>query len=106
MRTALFQNFKRKMSEAAIERCSPEVDALSTPPKKSTPSEENLNDYATVLLKPTLENLRCIHIPGDVFQRSGAHLEPSLTSTMELFCQSKPSAILPKALHLRCFIRS
>ena len=31
MRPALFQNFKRKMSEAAIERCSPEVDALSTP---------------------------------------------------------------------------
>ena len=31
MRTVLFQNFKKKMSEAAIGRCLPEIDALLTP---------------------------------------------------------------------------
>ena len=31
MRTVLFQNFKSKMSEAAIGRCLPEIDALLTP---------------------------------------------------------------------------
>ena len=31
MRTVFFQNFKTKVSEAAIGRCSPEIDALPTP---------------------------------------------------------------------------
>ena len=31
MRIVLFQNFKRKMSEAAIWRCLPEIDALPNP---------------------------------------------------------------------------
>ena len=31
MRIVLFQIFKRKMSEAAIRRCSPEIDAPPTP---------------------------------------------------------------------------
>ena len=31
MRTVLFQNLKRKMLEAAIGRCPPEIDALPTP---------------------------------------------------------------------------
>ena len=30
MTTGLFQNFKRKMLEAAIERCPPDIDALPT----------------------------------------------------------------------------
>ena len=30
MRIVLFQNFKRKMLEAAIGKCSPEIDALPT----------------------------------------------------------------------------
>ena len=31
MRTVLFQNFERKMLEAAIGKCSPEINALPTP---------------------------------------------------------------------------
>ena len=31
MRTVLFQNFKRKMLEAAIGKCLPEIGALLTP---------------------------------------------------------------------------
>ena len=31
MRTVLFQNFKRKMLEAAIGKCPPEINALPTP---------------------------------------------------------------------------
>ena len=31
MRTVLFQNFKRNMLEAAIGKCSPEIDALPIP---------------------------------------------------------------------------
>ena len=31
MRTVLFQDFKMKMSEADIKRCSSEIDAISTP---------------------------------------------------------------------------
>ena len=58
---------------------------------KCTPSKENFNDYAKIPVAPILYRKTT----------PGTYLEPSHTSTMELFCKKKPSAIFSKALYPR-----
>ena len=60
--------------------------------KRSTPSEENFNDYAKILITPILYKRTTTE----------AYLEPGRTSTMELFLQKKPSAAFSKMLYRRC----
>ena len=60
--------------------------------KKSTPSEENFNGYAKILITRILYRRKT----------PDAYLEPSRASTVELFCKEKPSAIFSKTLYPRC----
>ena len=45
-----FQNFKRKMSEAAIRKCVPEIDALPNP----------ISDFGNKLMKGTKRFCKCL----------------------------------------------
>ena len=60
--------------------------------KKSIPSEENFNGHAKILITHILHR----RITPE------AYLEPSRTSTIELFCKKKPSASFSKTFHPRC----
>ena len=59
--------------------------------KKSTPSKESFSGYAKILITRIPYRIK---IPEE-------YLEPSRTSTMELFCKKQPSAS-SETLYSRC----